>query len=409
MLFFDTLCRSVPVFRPPRSILLYPNPYISKMDQSFGFHIRKIRNDGGISVGDLAHRTGISEGEIHKIEAGAITASRDQVFRLANHFNADENDIIKLNQVTKIQSAPFKHSRLATERIDNMKKDLSFLESRNVIVRMHVPTPALVPFIESILYCKGHNLGRAYETAIPDGTAQLQVVVGDSRREMRNPLTKRVQQLRNAWVIGINNVPITYNLSDTHATIYVRFKPGGLYAFAKVHQATLNNAVVDANMLLGSTVDELHAAILNDKTPDESLERVERYFLELLKIAGPRPALLDYMLDNINVPLVQLAKSTGYSSKYLTKTFQKYVGVGPKSLQRIQRFSRAMKYLNQLTGNVDWAHIVCEYGYHDQAHFIKDFKEFTGFSPLNYLALGGSCIHYFHSNVNPDALVNKRC
>ncbi len=391
------------------------------MDQSFGFHIKKLRDGGGISVGDLAHRTGISEGEIQKIEAGSIVASRDQIFRLASYFNADEKDIIKINQLTKIsietgdqRSSPrndksilFKHSRLASRRIDNMRKDLSFLEDRSVNVKMHTPAPALVPFIETILYCKGHNLGRAYETSIPDGTAQLQMVVGFGGREVRHPLTKRVQQLQNAWIMGINSIPITYRLSEVHATIYVRFKPGGLYAFTKVHQATLNNVVVDANMLLGPTVDDLHTTISNSSTPDEALEHVERFFLKLLQGVGRKSALVEYMVDNINVPLTELAKRTGYSAKYLTKTFQKNVGIGPKNLQRIQRFSRAIKYLNQLTDNVDWPHIVCEYGYHDQAHFIKDFKEFTGFSPLNYLALGSSCIHYFHSNMHPDSLVNS--
>jgi AraC-like DNA-binding protein len=290
-------------------------------------------------------------------------------------------------------------------RIHNMEDDLSFLESREVSVKMPVLSPALTPFIESIVYCNGQNLGREYETAIPDGTAQLQIVVGNGGRELSHPLTRRVQQLRNAWIMGINSIPITYKLSDLNATIYVRFKPGGLFAFTKVHQQALNNVVVDANKLFGHAVDDLQTLISQDATPEAALDRVAKFFLKLLNDVCPRPVLVDFMLENTDAPLVELARRTGYSSKYLTKTFQKYVGIGPKSLQRILRFSQALKYLNQLTGNVDWTHIVCEYGYHDQAHFIKDFKEFTGFSPLNYLALGGTCVRYFHSSVHPDKLV----
>ena len=336
--------------------------------------------------------------------------------------HADESEIIKLNQLTKIfvetgdvhaslsqrnQSLLFKHARLATERIENMKKDLSFLESWNVCVKLHVPSPALFAFIDSIVYCKGHNLGREYETTIPDGTAQMLITVGEGGREVINPLTKRVQHVRNAWVMGINNIPVTYRLLDDQPTIYVRFKPGGLYAFTKVHQATLNSIVIDANVLFGQSLRDLHTLISTDHTPDEVLKEVEGFFLKRLKYVSPKPALLDFMLDNLNAPLGELAKRTGYSSKYLTKTFQKHVGIGPKNLQRIHRFSRSMSYLNQLTHHVDWLDIVCENGYHDQAHFIRDFKEFTGFSPLNYLAFGSCCIHYLHSSVHPDMLVVK--
>jgi AraC-like DNA-binding protein len=392
------------------------------MDQLFGLHLKEMRNDRGVSVHDLARRTGIPEGEIQKIEAGAIAASREQILLLASHFNASENDIIKLNQLTRIsvetgdtrkalpkgsQPGLIKHCRLAAERINNMKNDLSFLESRRVNLRMHVPTPALAPYIESIVYCDGHHLGREYETAVPDGTAQLQIVVGNGTREVTHPQTKQVQEFRNAWIAGINNIPITYKLLDARPTIYVRFKPGGLYAFTNTHQAMLSNCVVDANILLGPPIGELHRAVSNAITPGEALEYVERFFVERAKDVTPKPAVIDYMLENIKAPLAELAKRMGYSTKYLTKTFQKYVGIGPKSLQRIQRFSRTIRYLTQLTGNVDWAYIVYEYGYHDQAHFIKEFREFTGFSPLNYLALGSSCIHYFHSHIHPATLANK--
>ena len=56
------------------------------MNQSFGFHIKKMRTEMGVSLGDLANQTGIPEAEVQKIEAGSITASREQIFRLAQSF-----------------------------------------------------------------------------------------------------------------------------------------------------------------------------------------------------------------------------------------------------------------------------------------------------------------------------------
>ena len=47
-----------------------------------------------------------------------------------------------------------------------------------------------------------------------------------------------------------------------------------------------------------------------------------------------------------------------------------------------------MSYLaNLIAGkkNVDWASLFAECGFYDQSHFIKDFIEFMGRSPQQYL------------------------
>jgi AraC-like DNA-binding protein len=40
-------------------------------------------------------------------------------------------------------------------------------------------------------------------------------------------------------------------------------------------------------------------------------------------------------------------------------------------------------------GRIEWADLALACGYYDQAHFIHDFKSFSGFSPSDYLIRGG--------------------
>lgn len=382
------------------------------MNQTFGLHIRSRREAGMASVHDLCLGTGIALNEIQNIEAGAVCATKEQVFRLANFFNCNARDFLRLNQVNRIalettgchtgqsvgqyRSAFFKNSPLATRRIENMQRELNSLESGAFNVKFHIPRPELSVYIESIVYCKGHNLGHLFEKVLPDGAAQLQIVIGHGGRERVNNNGHQIQSLNKAWVMGLNDIPVIYRLSDVKGIIYIRFKPGGLHAFTGIHQVELNNQVIDAQFIFGASIEILWEMLADCNKPAEMFLQVEDYFLKRLNRVVIKPVWVTYMLEHIDLPLTALAQKTGYSAKYLTKIFQKFVGIGPKNFQRIQRFNASLCYFNQLTDKVDWAYVAFENNYHDQAHFIKDFKHFSGFSPQNYLSLGASCARYLH-------------
>jgi AraC-like DNA-binding protein len=43
---------------------------------------------------------------------------------------------------------------------------------------------------------------------------------------------------------------------------------------------------------------------------------------------------------------------------------------------------------------VSWTDIAAACGYFDQAHFIHDFRTFSGFTPVQYFALKGSDLNH---------------
>lgn len=391
------------------------------MERTFGVHINAMRSERSISTDDLSRHTGISREHLSKLENGKIFASRDQVFRLASYFDVNESEFLKLNQATRItaetrdwnagrslrkkSSVLSNNAILCARRVDNMKRDLDLLKVRTVTVKLHTPLPQLRPFVDSIVYCEGHELGRPFESSLPDGTTQLQIVIGEGGREVLNQDGKPVQRFNSAWVMGMNSIPVTYRLWEVRPMIYVRFKPAGLYAFTKIHQAELSNVVVDARVVFGSSIENLWQTLTNCYQPDQIFSRVEDFLIRKPNAAAVAPDMLTYMLDHIQLSLTQLSKRTGYSAKYLTKSFQRYIGVGPKTFQRIQRFHASVCDLNHLAEHVDWAELVFRHGYHDQAHFIKDFKYFSGLNPQSYLSLAPSCTRYLHMSCLPGNLL----
>ena len=58
----------------------------------------------------------------------------------------------------------------------------------------------------------------------------------------------------------------------------------------------------------------------------------------------------------------------------------------PKAYLRVSRFQRVLARVHAAP-SVDWMEEVERHGYYDQPHFIREFKEFSGFTPTEYFRL----------------------
>jgi AraC-like DNA-binding protein len=108
------------------------------------------------------------------------------------------------------------------------------------------------------------------------------------------------------------------------------------------------------------------------------------------------------------IALGPLASEIGCSHRALIAQFRTCIGVAPKAMGRLLRFNRAMRSLNGLSRNrgggpaskpyiesrvpgdlptpaVRWADMAADCGYFDQSHFIKEFRQFAGTTPTEFL------------------------
>ena len=72
------------------------------------------------------------------------------------------------------------------------------------------------------------------------------------------------------------------------------------------------------------------------------------------------------------------------TQKHLIAQFRKYIGLNPKHFQRILRFNDVFAKM-QANQFLSWSDIAYLCGYSDQSHFIREFKNFSGFSPEEFL------------------------
>ncbi len=154
------------------------------------------------------------------------------------------------------------------------------------------------------------------------------------------------------------------------------------------HSATsLSDEMPDLIALAGKSGRVLQSKILDCKSDFERI-RVLQAFLEhrISKVAA-QPSLGSQLVDQMilakgQLRISDLAENAGLSVRSLERKFKSAAGFSPKRFARILRFQSAIgQYQSRFE---DLTSLGLECGYYDQAHFIHDFKEFSGYTPSQY-------------------------
>jgi AraC-like DNA-binding protein len=89
--------------------------------------------------------------------------------------------------------------------------------------------------------------------------------------------------------------------------------------------------------------------------------------------------------------IASLARDFGLSTRHLERRFLECVGIAPKLYARMRRFQSVWPAIE---GGAPWAAAAIACGYYDQAHLIRDFREFAGEPPASLLAIDDLARHF---------------
>lgn len=105
--------------------------------------------------------------------------------------------------------------------------------------------------------------------------------------------------------------------------------------------------------------------------------------LEPRREPGPqvREAIRLVQANRGRVTVGWLAGQVNLSISQLERGFARHVGVGPKLLARQTRVNALAAEAMRLA-SPQWALLAAKYGYADQAHLAREFRELTGLTPL---------------------------
>lgn len=172
----------------------------------------------------------------------------------------------------------------------------------------------------------------------------------------------------------------------------VHFKPWGLSPFVDLPSTELRDRWVPVDAVRERSLDRMRDRIAGATSRGEILQILEDEMRSRLVLAPSRGLeLVNHTAGRLEaswgaVSVGALTDGAGVSGNHLATQFKSHVGVTPKRVARIYRFARLILSVDALQ-RVDWSELAQAAGYFDQAHFSKEFKDFTGHTPTAYLAL----------------------
>jgi len=172
-------------------------------------------------------------------------------------------------------------------------------------------------------------------------------------------------------------------IDGNHEIFGVRFRPAMATAFLP-DAAAATDQIVPLAEFWGNAATSL----LDRLSACSTLEKKSQVMSEVLRPQRRLPTGLRAIeqLGAIPSSLDALAFANGLSTRQLRRVCVERAGVPPKLLARILRFRKAIERIRSIsTPRPDWARLALEFGYFDQAHFIHEFQEFSGFPPGRYL------------------------
>ncbi|HEY6504180.1 MAG TPA: helix-turn-helix domain-containing protein [Chitinophagaceae bacterium] len=255
--------------------------------------------------------------------------------------------------------------------------------------QVFTPPPELQPFVKCFWTLEDEATGAASrQRVLPDGCMEMIFHYGDLYRQYFEDGSSVIQP--RSFVFGQITKFIEIEPTGVSGIVSARFLPDGLSQFLEIPIAELEDKAVSIIDLFGEKGKLLEEKVLAATGNQERIKLIEEFLLSFLADPGMVDTVTKACIDVIiqsqgQMGVVELADKMNINRRNIERRFTSAVGMSPKQLSKVVRLQATLKMLEQkkFTSLTSLAY---ENGYYDQAHFIKDFKEFTGMSPKSFFA-----------------------
>lgn len=262
----------------------------------------------------------------------------------------------------------------------------------NIIYQEFKPSPILQPYVDTYWLLSFEGAAGEYspdQYCIPVGMAEIVITIDEGDYDIN--VNGHWFPLPDMLMCGVYNDKVIWRANGNTRKFGIRLKPETLQTLFKAPSSMLytdytnfaNIIGTDANRFVEQLAEAPNVATLISRT-DAFLQsqlnkhkQEQSYLIEAVKLI--RSSKGSMSVDRI-------CKCVYVSPRQLQRSFQKEMGLSPKAYQRLIRFRNVYRDMQSLQQAGGWAGLSYDLGYADQAHLIRDFKEFTGFMPTELLS-----------------------
>ncbi len=261
------------------------------------------------------------------------------------------------------------------------------------------PTSRLARYIECFWLLEGDAALRLQspQRILPDGCIELVLHFADPFKRLRREGGWKVQPRQ--FLVGQMERHTLLEPTGRTEVLGIRFRPSGAYPFFNIPVREFTGRFLRLDEFAKPFAAEVEERLYEARTTARKIRRLEDILLRRLGHAPDSDKMIEAAVNRILRTngcgsINGLSDHLGVSRRQLERKFALWVGLEPKFLCRILRFQRIFRALEQkdLEG---WAAIAHACGYSDQAHFIKEFKAFSGQSPRAFFSDQNLWAHYF--------------
>jgi AraC-like DNA-binding protein len=187
------------------------------------------------------------------------------------------------------------------------------------------------------------------------------------------------------FLAGLTAAPALVESTGAQAGVQINLSPLASYHLFGLPMCEIANRVVRLDDLLGPIGTEIIERLRDATTWDARFDLLDALFSRALSVNRPPTGAIVWAWQQIarepgGVRIGQLADQIGWSHKHLISRFRDEVGVTPKLAGRLVRFDRAVQAVTPAK-RPNWGELAVAVGYYDQAHMVREFREFARCTP----------------------------
>jgi AraC-like DNA-binding protein len=245
----------------------------------------------------------------------------------------------------------------------------------------YLPTEQLKPYVKYFVVSE-NDVEKEYKVFPSSG-----LVIGfQYKGQLASIRDNALIKLTSSGITGISDTYKIFKNSADIGTVLVYFTEIGFSHFASHPVNELFNLSLSLdNVLNKNKISEVEEKLFSATNDKQRLKIVEQFLLSQLKHSQTDKLIseavkLIYQYKG-NIRIKALNEKLFISQSPFEKRFRKVVGTTPKKFASIIRFNSILNNLNEEKSALE---ICYENNFFDHAHFIKDFKQFTGDTPEHF-------------------------